>query len=167
MIIKGAGVKANVDIPPVFILQFGSRGSPVGDGDYIWGGFERSDGSDAFLVGPEVSDKSFHHYAYIRADNIHKLYLDGREVASRSFVGSPGSTSGLPLNFGAGPSGGLTSQPFGGIIDEVQVFDRALTGAEVKEIFEKANLDGQFRISVSAKYQGGERTTTVEVTVRD
>jgi hypothetical protein len=34
LLIKGAGVKANIDGPTVFILKFGSRGSPVGDGDY-------------------------------------------------------------------------------------------------------------------------------------
>ena len=167
LLIKGAGVKANIDVPTVFILKFGSRVSPAGDGDYLWGGFERSDGSDAFLVGPEVSDKLFHHFAYVRADTIHKLYLDGVEVASRSFVGSPGSTFGQPLMIGAGPSRGLTSQLFGGIIDEVQIFNRALTDTEIDGIFAAANFDVRNQITVAAKYKGEERTAAVEVVIKD
>ena len=167
MVVKGAGVVANIDVPTTFVLKFGSERSPGRDGNYLWGGFEHSNGSDVFLVGPEITDSLVHHYAYVRAGNSHKLYLDGVNVASDSFVGLPGSTSGLALVIGAGPTHGPNRQPFGGMIDEVQIFDRALTEAEIEEIFMAANPDGRYRVTVAAKYKGVERTASVEVVIQN
>ena len=65
--------------------------------------------------------------------------MDGSQVAGASFTGSPGDTSGLPLTIGAlrhdpAPTGFF--QHFAGIIDEVEIFDRALNAAEIKAIFD-------------------------------
>ena len=164
MAVKGAGLIANIDVPTSFALKFGSEVSPGGTGDYLWGGFEQSNGSDVFLAGPEVTDSLFHHYAYVRAGSNHKLFLDGVAVASELFVGSPGSTSGIPLSIGNGPS---RINPFDGIIDEVQIFDRALTDAEIVGMFAAANSDERYQISVAAKHKGVERFAVVEVVVKD
>ena len=68
---------------------------------------------------------------------------------------------------GAGPSGGLTSQPFGGTIDEIQVFDRALTAAEIEGIFTAAIADNRYQVTVTAKSNDIERTVSVELVVQD
>ena len=132
LVSKGAGAIGGVDVPSAFPLSFSS-------GDQLRGFFERSDASNVFLFGPAVTDSDFHHFAYLRVGQEHALFMDGVEVASAIFTGDAGDTSGLPAVIGAirsdtGPSGFLAH--FGGIIDEVEIFNRALSDAEIRAIFE-------------------------------
>ena len=60
-------------------------------------------------------------------------------VASGDFTGTPGNTSEVPLVIGAlrhdpAPTGFVAH--FGGVIDEVEIFDRALSDAEIRAVFE-------------------------------
>ena len=108
-------------------------------GDSLEAGFERSDGPLFSLVGPRVTDSNFHHYAYVRNDDTHKLFMDGIVIASGDFIGSPGDTSGLPLVLGAiqdNTSATGFSGRFGGVIDEVEIFNRALSNEETKAIYD-------------------------------
>ncbi len=125
MVVKGAGFSG----PLAYWLYFSSH--------QVIGGFKRPDGSGNFLIGPaDVTDTNFHHYAYVRSGNTHKLLMDGVVVvASGAFTGSTGDTSGLPLAIGAIRGAGFT-QYFGGVIDEVEVFNRALSDAEIKAIYD-------------------------------
>ncbi len=59
------------------------------------------------------------------------LYVDGRAVASDTFA-APGTVS-LPVNIGAYLGGGYG---WDGLIDEVQIYDRALTAEEVFQVYE-------------------------------
>ena len=130
MVFKGAGAIAGSDVPTVYALGFRSDNK-------LFGIFERANASNVDITGPTVADLLFHHYAYVRVGNTHKLFMDGLEVKSATFTGSPGDTSGLPLVIGAvreDPGGFI--RYFGGIIDEVEVFNRALSAAEIKSIFD-------------------------------
>ena len=134
---KGAiatGTVETADAPGAYFL-FLVRPSSGGN---VGAGFQRADGSFALLIGPPLSDSNFHHYAYVRSGNTHKLFVDGIMVASGDFIGSPGDTSGLPLVIGASRNDpaptGFTGH-FGGIIDEVEIFNRALTDAEIQAIY--------------------------------
>ena len=133
MVVKGAaGSIGGIDVPSVINLEFSSS-------NRLEAFFERDNGSNVRLVGPIVTDINFHHYAYVRGGDHHKLFMDGDVVASGDFTGSPGDTSGLPLTIGAlrhapDPTGFV--QYFGGVIDEVEVFNRALSDAEIRAIFE-------------------------------
>ena len=113
-------------------------------------GFERTDSTNVILLGPAVTDTNFRHYAYVRKGNTHKLFMDGVVVASDGFTGTPGDTSRIELTIGAArndPSlGGITSY-FGGVIDEVEIFNRALSAAEIKAIF-KAGSAGKVKPKV-------------------
>ncbi len=101
------------------------------------GDFERDSGSDVDIIGPAVTDTNFHHYAYVRSNDMHKLFIDGVVVKSASITGSAADTSGLPLVIGGSRAGADSFiQHFGGIVDELQVFNRPLSDTEVKTIYE-------------------------------
>ena len=162
MVVKGAALTGDVvtaDAPSAYFVAFDS-------GDRLIGGFESGDGTNVILVGPVVTEIDFHHYAYVRSGSHHVLYMDGAVVTSGDFTGNPGDTSELPLTIGAlrhdpDPTGFI--RHFGGVIDEVEVFDRALTAAEIRAIYEAgsagkikpmakiafhSNRDGNFEIYV-------------------
>ena len=44
--------------------------------------FEYDDGSDQDIGGPVVDDSDWHHFAYVRDGNTHRLLFDGAVVAS-------------------------------------------------------------------------------------
>ena len=132
MIAKGAGTVGVVDAPNLYFLSFDST-------DHLNGGFERADGSNVILIGPIVTDTNFHHYAYVRSGDTHKLFIDGVMVTGDTFTGSPGDTSGIELAIGglrhdAFPSGFCCH--FGGVLDEVELFNRALSADEIRAIYE-------------------------------
>ncbi len=132
MVAKGAGSIGAADAPSVYFLNFDST-------DHLAAGFERADGSNVTLTGPTVTDTNFHHYAYVRSGDTQKLFIDGVMVTGDTFTGSPGDTSGIELAIGAlrhdSFPGGFCCY-FGGIIDEVELFNRALSAAEIRAIFE-------------------------------
>jgi hypothetical protein len=137
LISKGAGSGAGgVDLPTSYNIHFASDNT-------ITAGFERADGSNAFVTGPAITDTGFHHYAYVRSGNTHQLYVDGVLVASDTFTGSPGSTADIDLLIG-GVRGAANSAGslFNGIIDEVEIFNRALSASEIQAIF-AAGSDGK------------------------
>lgn len=78
-----------------------------------------------------------------------KLYLNGVEVASQGHpVGGAVDTSGsVPVAIGAN---GSTEQFFDGILDDVRVYDRALSASEISDLYTSG---------------GGAPTTTFEVRV--
>ncbi|HYO24314.1 MAG TPA: LamG domain-containing protein [Lacipirellulaceae bacterium] len=77
------------------------------------------------------------HFAAVfdDANNVLKLYVDGVEVASGAMTSSisyPGLGSATVI--GRNGNGG-TSHDFTGIIDDVRVYDAALTAAQIKELY--------------------------------
>ena len=128
LISKGAGYIPQ-DEPSVYIYKFNN--------DELRFTFERSNGTNVDLNGPFITDSDFHHIAYVRTGNTHKTYVDGFIVNSASFTGSPGDTTGLPLSIGAQLHGGANvyTSFFGGIIDEVEIFNRALSDVEIQAIY--------------------------------
>lgn len=71
-----------------------------------------------------------------------RLYVDGKQVASAPFA-APGTVT-LPAYFGIYPGGGSLWK---GLIDEVQIYDRALSAGEVTAIWE-AGSAGQCKIAL-------------------
>ena len=89
-------------------------------GDQILAYFERADGTFVGLKGTALTDSEFHHYAYVRGGNTHKLFMNGAVVANRNFTETPGNTSGLPQVIGAEAQGTAPirfARHFGGVID--------------------------------------------------
>ena len=58
-----------------------------------------------------------------------KLFVDGVEVAARSVEGTVQKTEFLAFSGGSGA-------PLGGLLDEIAIYDRALLGIEIRNIFD-------------------------------
>ena len=102
---------------------------------------------DASDIGPVISHTlnpevgTWHHIAFTfdAAADTQKLYVDGVERAS----GNVGKTIGYdahPITIGAEFENEVLSYFFHGSIDEIQIFDRALTGAEITAIYTAGGL---------------------------
>ena len=76
-----------------------------------------------------IADEEWRHIAGTWDGSEIKLYVDGVEQASTSFSEEL-TTSDLPVKIGLLHD----KYPFQGLLDEVAIFDQALTEAEVKEI---------------------------------
>lgn len=76
---------------------------------------------------------ALHHYAvtYSMSNDPIRLYVDGVEVDNNGATGDIGSRT-LPTTIGANSLG---DEAFDGWIDEVAIFDRVLTTAEVQSIY--------------------------------
>ena len=132
MVHKGLGFIGSDDIPTSYSIGFSAN-------DLLSAFFEREDGSNAKIEGPAITDSEFHHYAYVRDGNTHRLLLDGNVVSETAFSGGPGDTAGVPLTIGSQPLDHGTNgyfRGFGGVIDEVEIFNRALDNSEIKGIFD-------------------------------
>ena len=179
MVAKGGGVVGGVDVPTVFSLRFVRPGDPRFPGDHLRVVFQRANGFDVNLIGPAVTNTFFHHYAYVRVGITHKLFLDGvliphqlylesKLVSTDTFPGYPGSTQGLRMVIGAfrtdaDPSGFRVH--FGGIIDEVQVFNRGLSDAEIMGVYEATKPNAQLTVTVRATYKNDQQAAVVTVAV--
>jgi len=80
--------------------------------------------------GFEIADTRFHHVAVTRSANSIIVYLDG--VASSAFS-DPGSLA-FHGNCAIGNDAALSSNP-AGIVDEIALYNHALTSAEIQGIF--------------------------------
>ena len=128
LIAKGS---ADKDAPSVFSLGF--------DRNHPRGMFQRADASQVSVYAQSVTENEFHHYAYVRSGSTHKIFVDGELIKTTVFTGDAGDSSSSPLTIGAikddsSPSG--FSQFFGGLIDEVSVYNRALEDTEIMSVFD-------------------------------
>ncbi len=93
-----------------------------------WGG-GIEEGSSPYGIYGTFPDNQWNHMVSIRRGTTHELYANGVLVASNNVSASPLDTT--PLNFGNGP----TSQALGGILDEVRLYNRALSPTEVSALY--------------------------------
>ena len=64
---------------------------------------------------------------------------------------------------------GTTLQPvnmFGGVIDEVKIFNRALSDEEIREVYEGSSPAGGYEVTVRGSNKGNERTAVATVEVQ-
>ena len=52
------------------------------------------------IEGPVVDDSDWHHYAYVRHGNTHRIFYDGAVVASGGFSGTAAAAIGEPVVIG-------------------------------------------------------------------
>jgi hypothetical protein len=78
---------------------------------------------------PSTTIDEWHHVALVRDAGTGEIrgYRDGTLVSTSTYATSPGSSS-YNLNIGRNPGG---SQRFRGMIDEVRLYGRALSTADV------------------------------------
>jgi hypothetical protein len=84
------------------------------------------------------ADGNWHHVVGVADSSnlILKLYVDGNLVATSSYGGST-QIGNSELNIGRNP--GATFQVFNGVIDEVRIYNRALSAEEVKILYNITN----------------------------
>ncbi|MCK4886406.1 MAG: hypothetical protein KAS96_03400 [Planctomycetes bacterium] len=90
-------------------------------------------------IGSTCYDGQWHHIVSVldRSANKHKIYLDGELTGanySRTTDSDPMVTNSNNLAISANPAAG-TDYYFRGAIDDVRIYDRALTGFEVEALF--------------------------------
>ncbi len=75
----------------------------------------------------------WHHVVFVRKDDFHTLYLDGVLVEEKNTVSRVDiSNENIQLEISGGPCLGIQDLPFRGIIDELRIYNRALTDNEVE-----------------------------------
>lgn len=100
----------------------------------LYGGAKDKNGWNSIL-GDKITDEQWHHAAVTYDMKRILVYLDGKAF-SKVAIGSEGGIEPLqnngPITIGTTNEAG--NEPAQGIIDEVGVFNRALTETEIKEI---------------------------------
>jgi hypothetical protein len=110
------------------------------------GGFENSTGSrNTVATRFPVNDTQW-HYAAITFDGSNlRMYLDGEQVDISNRQGStPDTTVILPLRIGANSND--AGYYFTGDIDEVRIWNRALSANEVREAYEEGSFNTQGQV---------------------
>jgi hypothetical protein len=88
------------------------------------------------ITSADVLDGDFHHIAGVwdGSDNSITLYVDGALQASMTLPSIPVNNS-RPLHLAYSWGGGAPQRFFSGSIDELEIFRRALSAAEIQSIF--------------------------------
>lgn len=105
-----------------------------------------------FISTTNVADGAFHHVAVTVVRNSAtggNLYVDGVPVFNFNPTGRPGSlTNNAELRIGRNCPNTVLDTFFNGLIDEVELFNRALSAAEVQGIF-KAGSQGKCKCTIT------------------
>ncbi|WP_136479899.1 LamG-like jellyroll fold domain-containing protein [Cognatitamlana onchidii] len=128
--------------PTVFSMRF--------SGATLNCAFQDTTGANIELGGPSFEDFQWHHYVYVRQGNQHTIYADGFNFGWVSFTNPPASSSGLPLTIGAQYDSQNNDYVnyFGGQVDEVSVYNRALSETEIQGIY-NAGSNGKCSVPLS------------------
>lgn len=79
---------------------------------------------------------AYHHYAAVLDNNEMRLYVDGIEVASAPYIQDGNINTNIDYVFiGKNRYLGTDAGLFNGVIDEVKIFDCALTDEEIQNLF--------------------------------
>jgi hypothetical protein len=111
---------------------------PRGDGRIAWG-YGTVSGFPGCFSTARVDDDAWHHVAATSDGSTSRVYIDGQESGMSEFTGKPSGNT-RPLHIGASFHGDLEYRAasfirfFRGLIDEVCIYDRALSAAEIKAV---------------------------------
>jgi len=97
----------------------------------VWFYSTDADGEGS-ISGPALPLDQWSHVAMSCERGAKRLYVDGSEVASTSKSMLFDST---PLQIGSDQEDGVTIQYFRGRLDELRIYDRALSPAEIQQIY--------------------------------
>ncbi|MEM4975859.1 MAG: LamG domain-containing protein [Desulfurococcaceae archaeon] len=122
-----------------WVIVGGAKSSGVNEGRVIVGVGATGGASDTVLYSQTgLNDGKFHHVAFTRTPGeLVKLFIDGVLVDR---VTDPGGTitNTRPIQIGGDPY--LGGKYFNGIIDEVRIYNRALSADEIYEIYSKGTV---------------------------
>jgi len=121
-------------------------------GDYVGLRLDGDNGNSGFYYSgatwlPTHTDKyvegtGWHHFAYVidGTNNIQKVYIDG--IVAGSTIHTPSiSYAGRGMNTFIGRHGNnIGNYDFNGLIDEVQVYNRAMSDQEVQDLYRSVSI---------------------------
>src|SRR5574339_428321 len=102
----------------------------------LQGGFETTGGSNRYITSANTyNDGQWHHgvVTFDNANDIVRLFVDGVQIGTLSTSSNPDNTGSQPLRI-AGNAQSLIEDFFVGQLDEVGVWNRALTNAEITSL---------------------------------
>jgi hypothetical protein len=135
-----------------FTPLVGKNSSSLDEGYATWvnASFLAGDMGDttAGVGTPRPSDGEFHHVVFQSLAGILRLYVDtilvGASVSVPSdALGSAFAVGSRNISFAGAENHNGVSQKLDGRLDEVWLFDHALTGTEISNLNEFNNIDGQ------------------------
>jgi parallel beta-helix repeat protein len=128
--------------------------------EHVKGGFESASGTDYYVISPNSYSDGKWHYAVVTFDGTAvKLYVDGILTGSLATAGAQPETIGTyPLRIGANAKD--NDKHFVGEIDEVRVWNRAISETEVVEQYELS----VFKTNGMLVYINGVQPNNVDVT---
>jgi hypothetical protein len=126
-----------------------------------------NDGNNQILSSGAVNDNNFHHVAITYDGTLQKLYFDGAFVGQRSHTQKSYATT-YYYQLGLGytstwPQGNGGWFPFKGTLDEVALYNRALSFEEVRAIYE-ANGSGRSVANVTNTADSGAGSLRAAIT---
>jgi len=106
-----------------------SRGDGTGNGTHMG-----ISGSNYFNAPTIITDNQWHHYCATYDGTTAIIYIDGREDARQTYGGQIGDSASFDLYIGE--NSGATGRRLRGLMDDVQIYNNALTPAEILKIME-------------------------------
>ena len=94
----------------------------------------RGDDDAGEVAGGALATNEWNHVALSYSGTVLKLYLNGREVASRTFASRASSDAPAPLGIGT-LVGRRRVQPFAGAIADVRIWSSALSASQVGDAY--------------------------------
>jgi len=102
----------------------------------LQGGFETTGGSNRYITSANTyNDGQWHHgvVTFDNPNNIVRLFVDGVQIGTLSTSSNPDNAGSQPLRI-AGNAQSLVKEFFVGQLDEIGVWNRALTNAEITSL---------------------------------
>ena len=100
-------------------------------------------GNDNFEPGPDMVNGEWHHEAVTMSNGTLQYYRDGVALGSPKAV-TQSLTFDQPLYFGGQANNGGGGEFFNGSLDDIRLYDNALTAAQVLELVEAVNFPPRF-----------------------
>ncbi|PYL45937.1 MAG: hypothetical protein DMF40_14250 [Verrucomicrobia bacterium] len=108
----------------------------LGDGDGGTIQFQASGGAHGYRTGlSNTRDNHWHHVVGVRAGGTYSVYVDGVIENGTGFSDASDISSTAPLYIGKTSSGADPSSIFRGLVDEFQIYNRALLPSEIQAIY--------------------------------
>lgn len=86
------------------------------------------------------ADRCYHHVVFVRRDRELFIYYDGVFISKSPSVAFVGITNNGILTLGGGPCLANGDVRFRGVLDELRMYNRALTSAEVQELYKPIDV---------------------------
>lgn len=120
-----------------FVLRIDNRDVTSGTAGLF---FNNSAGWQLTSSGTDYLGTGWHHYVFVFDDtnNIQKLYVDGAVTATTNYTQSITYQHGTNVNIGRHGTGS-PSYEFGGDIDDIRVYNRALSAADISALYSGTN----------------------------